>query len=406
MKHILIMEISLNGHHAVYLEHICNAYLEEGYFVTVTLHTHCEHYSVLKRLQNKYKENLSFVIIEELEFKSKLRKYGGNIAVDFSNWLIFKRKFKYINSKLKVDYLLIPYLDYCINTAALLGSPAGLIPWSGIYMQPTFHHRKFKLLQSASKFNIIKEFLFYKLLNNEALKSLFIIDELLFNDTIGRRSTVYEHLEFLADPAELTGDHTYISSREKLNIPSNSITILVYGLINERKGLKSLISAIDHSDVPKTVYIIIAGIQDSSIKDFFKSEKITKLIKSQRLIIINKVVDNHTQQMVFAAADIIWLGYENHSAMSGVLVLAAMAKKVVLSNCNGLIGWYTEQKGMGLSVNTSNISEVRRALITLCDKSIRLQYELRNTSPFEEHTWENAIKKILTPSKLIVRSDK
>jgi glycosyltransferase involved in cell wall biosynthesis len=405
MKHILICELSLNGHHGIYLERICSAYLKMGYYVTITLHHHCQHYSFLNNLIKKYDNKVKLKVISDLDLKSKLRNYGSNLGAELANWILFRRIFNEINSEKRVNYVFIPLLDYFINGFGLFGTPFDSTPWGGIYMQASLHHFNYKSLKSNKRFNIIKLFLFYKLLKNKFLVKIFVIDELLFKFTSENFFNLNDRLQYLADPAEFVGDHTYASAREVLNIPAGSSVILVYGQINARKGLNTLIKAFDHPEVPKSLQIIIVGKQDTSIEDFFKSKKIRELIENHRIVLINTFVNDTTQQMVFSAADIVWLGYENHFSMSGVLVLAATAKKVVLSTNKGLIGWYTQEKCLGISVNTNDISEVRRALVDLCDDSLRRSYQANIAPDFKQHTWEVAIQKILLASKHILNND-
>ena len=405
VKHILIIELSANGHHSAYLEHIASAYLDLGCRVTITLHHHCERYSVIARLQRRYTDELQLRIITDRDLKSICRAYGGNLGSDLANWFLFRKKFLDINSETKIDSVFIPYVDYCMNAIGVFGSPFGSVPWGGICMQASIHHFRYEFLSSTTKLDLIKRIFFFRLLRNRSLTTLFTIDELLFKFVRERDGGLGKRIQYLADPAELKGNHTCASAREVLDIPKEATVILVYGVINSRKGLDYLVKAFDYSDIPKSMQILIVGKQDGSMDHLFQSKEVVKLIEAGRVLIINEFVDDAMQQMVFAAADIVWLGYENHFAMSGVLVLAAIAGRVVLSTTDGLIGWHTRKKKLGVSVDVQDIIALRKALIALSDKSIRLNYQRGIDPIFSGHTWDNAVNSILSASVFVQKSD-
>ena len=110
---------------------------------------------------------------------------------------------------------------------------------------------------------------------------------------------------------------------------------------------------------------------------------------------MNKFVDAESEQMVFAASDVVWLGYRGHFAMSGVLVLAAKARRVIIATRYGLIGWHTRVKRLGITVDVEDISSVKDALIQLADPETLSNYQRKMTAEFAEHTWENAVGRIL-----------
>jgi glycosyltransferase involved in cell wall biosynthesis len=395
MKHVLILDLSLNGHHSSYLEHIASAYMDMGCFVTITFHHVCQSYPVIEKLKSKYKYNLNLDIVTHNEWHSVIRSYGGNFGSDVANWFVFRKKYLEIQSKHKIDYVFIPYIDYCLNTIGLFGSPFGSTLWGGICMQASVHHFKYNFLKSKIKHNWIKKHIFFRLLKNKTLSTLFTIDELLLNFVREADCDLAKNIQYLGDPAEFKGDHTRASARKELGIPDDSVVILVYGAVSSRKGLDLLIPALSHPDIPTLLHLLIVGEQEVSMEHFFNSKEVTGLIKIGRMHIINNFVDEATQQMAFAASDLVWLGYRNHFSMSGVLVLAAIARKVVISTNEGLIGWHTREKRLGITVDVRDIQAVKKALLKLFNDSNRQNYQ-KNIDPiFEGNTWDNAIKLIL-----------
>ena len=395
MKHVLIFELGLGGHYSIYLEHIATAYLDMGYRVTITLLPEMKNYPGIRRLEDRFLENLNFIIVTNKEFQTTIRLHGGNLGRELANWFLCKKKYLEIQRETKVDYVFIPFLDHCLNVIGLLGSPFGSTQWSGISMLVSIHHSHYGFINSTTKLNAIKRFCFIRLLKNRSLHTLFTIDELLLKFILDSDIGLADRIQYLADPAEFVGDHTQASARKLLNIKAEAVVILVYGAIYPRKGLDVLVKALISPGVPECIQILIVGKQLETMDDFFNSKVVNDLIEGGRIHIINEFVDAGKQQMAFAATDIVWLGYENHFAMSGVLVLAAKARKVVISTNDGLIGWHTREKQLGLTVNLRDITSVQSALIDMSNDLFRINIQ-RNINPvFDTYTWENATKSIL-----------
>jgi glycosyltransferase involved in cell wall biosynthesis len=394
-KHILILEFGLGGHYSVYLERIATGYLKGGNKVSIILLNEMRNYSGIKKLSDIYLDKLDFKVVTETEYDSFFRRYCGNYGREFANWLLAKKKYKQTKREAKVDYVFIPFLDHCLNVIGLLGSPFGHTQWSGICMLVSIHHSQYGFINSTTKLNAIKRFIFIRLLKNRSLHTLFTIDELLIKFILNSNIGFADRIQYLPDPAEFVGNHTQASARRLLNIKAEAFVILVYGAIYPRKGLDVLVKALTSSGVPECIQILIVGKQLETMGVFFNSKVVNDLIESGRIHIVNEFVDAGKQQMAFAATDIVWLGYENHFAMSGVLVLAAKARKAVISTNDGLIGWHTREKQLGLTVNLRDITSVKNALIDMSNYSFRLNIQ-RNINPvFDTYTWENAIKSIL-----------
>jgi glycosyltransferase involved in cell wall biosynthesis len=396
LKHIFIPELSCAGHYSIYLDNISRAYLKSGCFVTVTILREFENHLLIQKLNTEFKGKFRLEIISDKEHRTWIRKYLGNIGGEIANWILFRKKFININSKFKIDYVFFPYFDYCMNVTGLLGSPFRQTPWSGICMSASIHHSWYKFHDKKNRLKWIKDLIFLQIFKIKTLKTLFSIDELLIKYFQEKHIDLINRIKYLADPGELKGNHSKESARKLLGISQEAIIVLVYGMINKRKGIETLLSAVHHIDTPKTVKILIVGEQDKSIHSLFRSKIAIDLIEAKRIIFINNFVDSTIQQIAFSAADIVWLGYNNHLFMSGVLVLAGMAKKVVIGSHNGLIGWHVRDKSLGITVDVKDINMVRKVLIYLSNDLNRIIYQ-NNISPiFNEYNWENATKCILT----------
>jgi glycosyltransferase involved in cell wall biosynthesis len=394
IKNILIIDLSFAGHHTVYLEKITSAYLHEGCKVTVaTLQSNYNH-SIFTKFETEFPEKFSSIFIPSDSWIEKLRPKIGNIGRELINWYIFKKVFYKLNNYNKIDYIFLPYVDCCLHSIGLLGSPFGDSNWGGICMQNTIHHERYGF--GKIKSSNIKKYLFLRFLKCKNLTVLFTIDELLLKYLNEINHEIGSRIKFIADPGELKGNHTCQSARDAIGIPRSAVVILVFGDINIRKGIDILVKALSSSDTSSSFHLLIVGDQDDTVKLLFESVEIINLIKNKRIYIKNQFVNKDFQQLAFAAADIVWLGYRDHLSMSGVLVLSAIARKVVIATDAGIIGWYTREKCLGLTVNIKDVESIKYALKELAEPARLVNYRLRISNYFDSSTWENATSMILS----------
>jgi hypothetical protein len=113
---------------------------------------------------------------------------------------------------------------------------------------------------------------------------------------------------------------------------------------------------------------------------------LSQLHGQRRLIVLDRTLDDAEQALVFAAADVVWVGYERHAFMSGVLVLAGRAALPVVATRFGEIGAFVERSAMGLSVSPGGSDEVRAALLALTDETLRRDLGQRSSAALAEHT--------------------
>lgn len=394
--HVLILEAALTGHHAGYLERITAAYIEAGHSVTATVLQRDATHSAINRLKARFSGAFSLLPLDDTKYGAALHSCLGETGRELSLRRMFGQVYRVVNQDKPVDYVFLPYLDYCLYAVGLLGSPFGRTQWGGICMRPSFHYGHYGVIAPKPKLANVKRSLFLKLLRSKTLKSVYTIDELLHRFVAERHSQWSRHLQYVPDPAELKGSHTYESARHALNIPDDAVVVLVYGAIDERKGLDVLIEAIGSPAVQKSLHLLVAGQQTAGIQPLMKSTQVRALMREGRCHVINRFVDTLEEQQVFAASDIVWLGYRNHYSMSGVLVLAALSEKVLLGTHDGLIGWYIKEKQLGYLIDINNVSSVRSELIRLQD-CIRNDVSLINFSiDISKFNWTNFEKILLS----------
>ena len=385
--HILILEAGLTGHHANYLEHIATTFLKQNHRLTISVREEYSNNPLFTRLKASHPRCVSIKVIPPLPRWTRVFSRLGVVGSELSYWLMFKRLFEQLYVKDRVDQVFIPYLDYCLYVTAILGSPCDQILWSGICMRPSFHYGDAGVIAPKPKWSAIKERLFYRLLRQRSLQKLLTIDELLEQQTKEKFPMNAHKLTFVPDPAELTGDFDRTSARQRLGISEQDFVILVYGAIDNRKGVEYLLAGVRDKPFPKSIKILVMGKHAPELRN--------QMLCEPQVISIDQYVDAATEEAGFRAADVVWMGYRSHYSMSGVLVLAAIAAKPVLATRCGLIGWMTRRYTLGVVIDCENSHEVTKAVHALLVASPSVLPNCGMQTMRMRHAWTEFNRSIL-----------
>jgi hypothetical protein len=389
--HILIIEPNLSGHHFIYLKLIVEVLSKKAHSISLITSDRYIDNDLLVDLKVKNVMLDIFFSINESEYKAAINSKLGNFGREFRIWRMFHREFKKLHSIHKIDDVFIPYLDVFLNAVALMGSPFLEVSYSGICMRQAFHYSYFELHETNTFIMNIKEILFTKLLKSLTLKKLFTIDELLISYFKHKNLKHRNKLCFLTDPYSLPKraitPHDSLAFKYIYNIPQKSNVILVYGSIDNRKGLVQLLDTLETDANLDDWYVLVVGVLDSVIKSSISNEKWTRLKRYQRVKVINEYISEEKEHLVFQICDVVWIGYQEHYQMSGVLVRSGANKKPIIACEAGLIGWHVFKYNLGLACNIYDKKSVSTALEALRDKKYRDYLGMNGHEKFSNNTY-------------------
>lgn len=396
MPNLLIIEPHCSGHRAGYVRWIAQAAVDRGYHVQVATFELSAHHPLFLAMQKELGEMLQMVMLDD-EFPAGCEtSSSGLIKREFYYWRLLGRFYAISHQARMPDIVLVPYLDYCSNAIALLGSPFGQTSWVGVVMRPAFHFALMGILAPHSRMPWLKKRLFLRLLSNKTLCALFTIDEALDRFMRETQLRLSKRLYYLPDPAKLEGTISKEEARRGLGIPSGAIVILVYGTIDLRKGIDALFRAIMSNVFPADLHVIVAGQQGEEGHAFLDSKKVQSLSSLGRVHQLNKFLSEEEEYTVFKASDIVWLGYRDHYVMSGVMVQAGKMGLPVIACKEGLIGWMTAINKSGVVVDIYDPAEVYGGIFKLAqDSSFAAECGRNGVVRFEGHTVEAFSKAII-----------
>ena len=359
MKNLLIIEPHMNGHHGVYLRRLARGALERDLRVLIgTFEDNLAH-PIFKIILKEFQDMFEIITLPTLAIDDmKDTSTGGLLIRELAYRKLFRQ---FYNKALRIfqpDFVFLPYLDYCIYAIAILGSPFRFTPWAGIVMRPAFQYEKMGLIGPRLRHLTIKKQLFFRLMVNQTCHALFTIDEVMHEYVQKFNPALESRLFYLPEPVELTGTISKQAARQIIGIPENAFVILVYGVLNLRKGIDILIASALEPNFSKNLHILLAGEQSPEIKQLLTGS----LVNSDRLHQVNDFLYGKKEYMVFAASDIIWMVYRDHYGPSMVMAQAGKVGLPVIACEDGVIGWKTNKYGIGITVPISDIDQIVTAI--------------------------------------------
>ncbi len=371
---VLVFEPHATGHHGPYLEWMVSGLVERGFTVdVVTLPETAVHpsFQALARIAKSGVANPPRIIYCSPAGFSLSRTDGsaGLIMRELRYWRLFDAWHRAVADILRPDVIFLPYLDYCLYAIGLLGSPFGKCPWIGLAMRPSFHYQEMGVMAPTPSLVAIKKALFFRLLKNRTMRRLLTIDEPLA-DYVESTAKVLSKIAFLPEPADLGVLPDTADAKRHLGFSPERKLVLLYGAISDRKGAVELLRALVAPGFPPNVDVLMAGdIASPRIRDILAEPWTLALRNQGRLKIMDRFIGTREESTVFAATDIVWLGYRGHYNGSGVLMQAATAGRPVLACQEGVLGWQTRRHGLGRTVNPTDIPGVIAAVVALLNES-------------------------------------
>jgi len=196
--------------------------------------------------------------------------------------------------------------------------------------------------------------LFMRLLGLPELSSIVSTDPTLEPYAARQHQRDWHKVKSVSDFGAPVRKRDRTVARLRFGIPSGTCVVLVYGTLTSRKGFGMLNAALTHDACPTSVIALVAGRVARSGRLVTESEGGRTLRKQGRLVLIDRFLSDEEEGDAFAAADIVWLGYENFYSLSGVLFQAMQADRPVLAQDYGLIAWLARRHQLGIVVDTRN----------------------------------------------------
>jgi|GEM_PF-636371 len=213
-----------------------------------------------------------------------------------------------------------------------------------------------------------KKYLLRWMLRNNSIQNVYILNDPATVRELNDQFPLRNVFRLLPDPVPVPPEaiKPEYSLRHQYQIPSSLKVFLFFGSINRRKGIFETIDIF--SNLPPAVArgaaLAILGNPDKEIRPFL-DQAISRLQgRRSELLVIYDPRFFRTDEMhgAFKSADFILAPYLRTQSSSGVLGLAAWARKPVIGFAGGLLGELIRDNHLGYTIPTGHLEDFLRLI--------------------------------------------
>ena len=393
---IMLFEMSIYGHHAVYIRHLVRYWCEQamlGYFYIVVTAQFVEECSEIIAIAQQYPQsNVSFLPLTPSEAATLTVNPSSFLQRKARAWQEWNLMCAYAKN-LRATHCFLASFDFFTWPFLLAQTPP--CPISSIYFKPTFHYASFPGYIPTLKARIQQQqerLMLAMILRQPHLHRLLCLDP--FAVAALNKGQTESKAVVLADPVEIPVAQTsLLDLRSRSNIQAQRKVFLLFGELSERKGVNQVLDAITllPSALCQHLCFLLVGRCDLVAKRQFQA-KIVQVRSAQPVQIIEQYefISEQTVKDYFQLADVVLAPYQKHIGMSGILLQAAAAKKPVLSSNYGLMGELVRRYQLGLAVDSTRSDELAKALSQFLQQPAEQFFSAKKMEIFAQ---ENAVEK-------------
>ncbi|VVD32653.1 glycosyltransferase [Paraburkholderia dioscoreae] len=348
MARLLLVEPEATGHRMVlYVRLIAQEALRRGWKVTLTTTESALAHSATQAVMSASASGLGVIKMPEIPRENrygKLKLLRGQHAY----LRAFEQAYQTYSKTNAVDFVYVPYFNYIDKIVGLRGSPFGATPFGGMILAAKFHHHACGIAGSRDKMDVVNRMLFRRLLSVRAMAVATTIDEPLQKYVAQNMPALAPRLRYVPDVSFIGKPAQRQAARQALGLEDDHFVIASYGSLSPRKGLARLLSMFSAVDIPAHFRLVLAGAQDAEAARLIQTFKSEIGARWSQVVELNRFCTEQEEGWAFAAADAMWLCYENFSGMSGVLIQSAQAGVPVITSNYGLIEHNRQKHSLGL----------------------------------------------------------
>lgn len=364
----MLFDLLVGGHHGAYIQHLIK-HLDAKRFPKginiVVSPLFLERHADIVEMAAQRSTTIHFIAIS-LEESSSLNPsssgYGRSLRM-IQEWRLMSRYARL----LQATHCLIMYFDTCWLPITLgMKLPC---PFSGIYFRPTLHYQNFShyIPSKNERVQQVREkFVLTRILKHPQLQALLTLDQfaIKYIQQIIKQVRSQVTVLHLPDPIQIDQSSSMPKDllKQQLGITSDKKVFLLFGVLNERKGIDQLLEAIRllPPDLCQQLCLVLLGAGDAN----HLGAKVASICQSQPIQVIEQYhfLPDQEVRAYFELADIVIATYQRHVGMSGILLWAAAVQKPVLSTDYGLMGELVRHYHLGLTVDSASPEAIAQGL--------------------------------------------
>ena len=364
----------MTGHRPSYLRRITQIALAQGIKVVISMPQECFRHPVAVQLLNSGADGtLHAVHCDPNATDAKATHPAGMLLREIRHRGFYQQALVEVQQQHKVDVAVILMFDDVAFVSSFAPPNLGQIPWVGIVMRQKFHLETMGAVGPANKRTLkLKCRLFTRLLKSIGDRNrILTIDQSLVQFFASTHPELKKRIAYIPDPVDEKREVNNPNVRKELGIPDTAFVLLVYGTLREGKGVRLLLNLMH--ELPENVHALLVGTQAPGIKAFINQTSHQPLFAAKRVHQVDRYIDNSEDANFFTPADVVWLAYEKHFAMSAVMIQAAQYQRPTIATKHGLIGILTRKYNTGHVVDVGSNSELKEAVLRFMKKDISVK---------------------------------
>ena len=385
--HVLIAQPRGDGHHLVlYVRHIVQEARRRGWVTDLLTTDEATRGEPYQLLLEEADGSLKTWIMPHVP--SPRPTFLRLLRHQFDVHRALRRGYRAYRRERTPDVVFAPDVDHFAKALAVIGSPFGDTPYSGLVIGVKHHLRQMGVAATGSRNDATWARFFNRMLDESNLGALGTTDPLLKCHVAATRPCGHGKLRYVPEPGSVAPANRD-EARRKLGLQPEQIAILVYGSLERRKGLDELVAALAAAEADARLVLVVAGAETPDATVLLASGAARGLEAAGRLVRRSGFMDDRVEAELFAAADIVWVGYVGFDLGSGVMILAGSARRPLIACERGLIGFRARRHELGPVVDPAATVDVVAALNRLArDADLRERYGANAAAYAARHTPE------------------
>ena len=358
--HIAIFEPNPDGHHYAHIRRLLPALAALGQRVTFVTSSEgvasSEYEAQIKSL-----EHLCAV-------DSSIQRDGGRPGIGHvTGWASDLHR---IAIDLAADHVLIPYADGTIQMVGLRRIAGGFsLPpgceLEGLMMRGSFAYNRPTLRE------VVRARAWLALTAAAPFRVVHHMDPIVVRALERRAPGLWRRTHLIPDPVERFDPPARAEARQRLGIPEDGRYIGCVGYMDRRKGIDRLIRAFLATRLGRTDRLLLAGSQESSIRELLADEA-ADAVREGRIISFERYLSDEEFRLSVAAMDVVGTPYppdSGHSGSSSIVIHAAGQERPVLGSASGWIGDTIQRFGLGQVCDVTDLVAFAGAISGSLDAS-------------------------------------
>jgi glycosyltransferase involved in cell wall biosynthesis len=256
--------------------------------------------------------------------------------------------------------------DECAYSIAAFGSPLGAVPVSPVlFADYTSIDTCVDGVRGRLK-ALLKKKALTGLLERREVASILTTNPLLARKVALQALDVHQKLSYIQDIGAPWHRHkTRNEARQEVGLSATARVVLCYGNLDSgRKNIRYLLDLLERDAEGKLVGLLV-GTVSPDCRRLLEQSRARMLMDRGKLFVCEGFASSQLENLVFSAADAVWLAYKNFKGPSGVLELACAAEVPVIACMGGVIGEIVSTERVGTFIGGEDLDADYRIIMRL-----------------------------------------